>query len=302
MVPRHCGRNTAPSAHPATGGNLVPVERWLARTSFRWGWIRRDGDYGRWRCAVAPRSPRGVGLLRSRGVSGRPLDAVALEPGQDLVLPPPVRRAGQHQGGGEARFMDPRVRRCAAASERPAQVVDREQLWSARHGSAGHPLGRRHDATPISGGMARPGPSRQALLRPGRYLLGLPLGGRIRTPVEPSKVIGRATSCRDPGQPVVTRDTGWHGLISADTRQAQVLTCANVAKDGCDLRVLRGAPGRSRTCDLSLRRRLLYPLSYWGRDVETSAHILSRSAGTSPGCPAGSDVAVLRSEVEVTDR
>ena len=25
-----------------------------------------------------------------------------------------------------------------------------------------------------------------------------------------------------------------------------------------------GAPGRSRTCDLSLRRRLLYPLSYWG--------------------------------------
>ena len=24
------------------------------------------------------------------------------------------------------------------------------------------------------------------------------------------------------------------------------------------------APGRSRTCDLSLRRRLLYPLSYWG--------------------------------------
>lgn len=25
-----------------------------------------------------------------------------------------------------------------------------------------------------------------------------------------------------------------------------------------------GAPGKSRTCDLSLRRRLLYPLSYWG--------------------------------------
>ena len=25
-----------------------------------------------------------------------------------------------------------------------------------------------------------------------------------------------------------------------------------------------GAPGRSRTCDLSLRRRLLYPLRYWG--------------------------------------
>jgi hypothetical protein len=31
-----------------------------------------------------------------------------------------------------------------------------------------------------------------------------------------------------------------------------------------DLRVRWRAPGRSRTCDLSLRRRLLYPLSYWG--------------------------------------
>jgi hypothetical protein len=25
-----------------------------------------------------------------------------------------------------------------------------------------------------------------------------------------------------------------------------------------------GTPGRNRTCDLPLRRRLLYPLSYWG--------------------------------------
>lgn len=25
-----------------------------------------------------------------------------------------------------------------------------------------------------------------------------------------------------------------------------------------------GTPGRNRTCDLSLRRRVLYPLSYWG--------------------------------------
>ncbi len=28
---------------------------------------------------------------------------------------------------------------------------------------------------------------------------------------------------------------------------------------------VKGAPGQSRTGDLSLRRRLLYPLSYWGR-------------------------------------
>lgn len=25
-----------------------------------------------------------------------------------------------------------------------------------------------------------------------------------------------------------------------------------------------GTPGRNRTCDLPLRRRALYPLSYWG--------------------------------------
>ena len=37
----------------------------------------------------------------------------------------------------------------------------------------------------------------------------------------------------------------------------------------------QGAPGRSRTCDLSLRRRLLYPLSYWG----APATILSRVQG-----------------------
>src|SRR5690349_106006 len=41
-----------------------------------------------------------------------------------------------------------------------------------------------------------------------------------------------------------------------------------------------GAPGRSRTCDLSLRRRLLYPLSYWGRVCgDRAAYILSRGSG-----------------------
>ena len=44
------------------------------------------------------------------------------------------------------------------------------------------------------------------------------------------------------------------------------------------------APGRSRTCDLSLRRRLLYPLSYWGAGAVGVAarrprHILSGPAG-----------------------
>ena len=39
-----------------------------------------------------------------------------------------------------------------------------------------------------------------------------------------------------------------------------------------------GAPGRSRTCDLSLRRRLLYPLSYWGGCGETGGHPATRAA------------------------
>ncbi|GAA4738473.1 hypothetical protein GCM10023350_23410 [Nocardioides endophyticus] len=41
---------------------------------------------------------------------------------------------------------------------------------------------------------------------------------------------------------------------------------------GCmlELRTL-SAPGRSRTYDLSLRRRLLYPLSYWGLAVERTS-------------------------------
>src|SRR3954451_3547318 len=33
-------------------------------------------------------------------------------------------------------------------------------------------------------------------------------------------------------------------------------------------RTTGGAPGQSRTGDLSLRRRLLYPLSYWGAAPE----------------------------------
>src|SRR3954465_5744771 len=31
------------------------------------------------------------------------------------------------------------------------------------------------------------------------------------------------------------------------------------------MRAVRNAPGRNRTCDLALRRRALYPLSYWRR-------------------------------------
>jgi hypothetical protein len=40
-----------------------------------------------------------------------------------------------------------------------------------------------------------------------------------------------------------------------------------------------GAPGQSRTGDLSLRRRLLYPLSYWGAAPVSAEHILSRHRG-----------------------
>ena len=34
-----------------------------------------------------------------------------------------------------------------------------------------------------------------------------------------------------------------------------------------------GTPGRNRTCDLSLRRRLLYPLSYWGMKIGTPLRV-----------------------------
>src|SRR5215204_6441541 len=33
----------------------------------------------------------------------------------------------------------------------------------------------------------------------------------------------------------------------------------------------RNAPGRNRTCDLALRRRALYPLSYWRGDAQSTA-------------------------------
>ncbi len=53
------------------------------------------------------------------------------------------------------------------------------------------------------------------------------------------------------------------------------------------------APGRSRTCDLSLRRRLLYPLSYWGgapREAggrRPSCHAAARTARRILVLPAG---------------
>jgi hypothetical protein len=40
-------------------------------------------------------------------------------------------------------------------------------------------------------------------------------------------------------------------------------TSANTGRE--QLEILEGTPGRDRTCDLSLRRRMLYPLSYWGK-------------------------------------
>src|SRR5262249_48340220 len=45
---------------------------------------------------------------------------------------------------------------------------------------------------------------------------------------------------------------------------------------------LVGAPGQSRTGDLSLRRRLLYPLSYWGSAL---GMLVGRTVGTHFGKP-----------------
>ena len=42
---------------------------------------------------------------------------------------------------------------------------------------------------------------------------------------------------------------------------------------GDDLRI-RGTPGRIRTCDLPLRRRVLYPLSYWGVNARQCGYSL----------------------------
>ncbi len=45
-----------------------------------------------------------------------------------------------------------------------------------------------------------------------------------------------------------------HGGLSGSTRRPRTR------------RRVTGTPGRNRTCDLPLRRRLLYPLSYWGAE------------------------------------
>lgn len=39
---------------------------------------------------------------------------------------------------------------------------------------------------------------------------------------------------------------------------------ADITRISDELRLSRGTPGRIRTCDLPLRRRMLFPLSYWG--------------------------------------
>ena len=51
-------------------------------------------------------------------------------------------------------------------------------------------------------------------------------------------------------------------------------------------RVRRGAPGQSRTGDLSLRRRLLYPLSYWGGAVAPARSTAASGSGDGSGRPA----------------
>ena len=63
-----------------------------------------------------------------------------------------------------------------------------------------------------------------------------------------------------------------------------------------------GTPGRNRTCDLSLRRRVLYPLSYWGRVMAARP----RGAWTNPttvssiSCRHCHDLGHLREELALT--
>lgn len=58
-----------------------------------------------------------------------------------------------------------------------------------------------------------------------------------------------------------------------------------------------GAPGQSRTGDLSLRRRLLYPLSYWGGTCgptcEDSGTPIRSLVSVTPGLRSGRDRGLL---------
>src|SRR4051812_16929291 len=56
---------------------------------------------------------------------------------------------------------------------------------------------------------------------------------------------------------------GIRGTRNSDTKVGQGLTCPGPTFIQASASVQRpNAPGRNRTCDLALRRRTLYPLSY----------------------------------------
>src|SRR6476619_6526564 len=100
-------------------------------------------------------------------------------------------------------------------------------------------------------GLERPGPAgtlvASTLRRRVRWrVLAAGQGRAAGCPPPPGAASGQRP-CRPPG------GHGGRGAAACDLRGAPE-----------SLRVPLSAPGRSRTCDLSLRRRLLYPLSYWG--------------------------------------
>ena len=73
------------------------------------------------------------------------------------------------------------------------------------------------------------------------------------------------------------------------------LTPARFTNPACTrttIRSISGTPGRNRTCDLSLRRRVLYPLSYWGlvfKEFRVSRLLIDGSHGRL--CPDGKTAA-----------
>ncbi len=120
---------------------------------------------------------------------------------------------------------------------------------------------------------------------------------RLEPLAQPDQVVpqGERRTWRDSGRwrgkaclskVILTRSERQRG-VAGHSRWAPGEPCSRQESD-LDLRVgwsrlLARAPGQSRTGDLSLRRRLLYPLSYWGEDRgrgHGSAYILAhRLAG-----------------------
>jgi hypothetical protein len=74
-----------------------------------------------------------------------------------------------------------------------------------------------------------------------------------------------------------------HGSHAARRRLASVEKKLEIEVTAISQRVFRGEiagdPGRARTCDLPLRRRLLYPLSYGAAIGRWPVAILSASTG-----------------------